>query len=265
MFVILAGIVAIFAVPLFTVHATVEHLFKAEVVGFPPGDPGLVFLLLLSIGSVVPMVLAAGSLPQVARSARLISALTATGERRGVGPSTVLVLPTDDLLIFTAGLVRPSIFVSTGAINALTTQQMEAALLHEEAHIAAHDTRWRTGVSVLATAYTFIPRLRSSILALQNDAEIRADRRAVSYGASRLALFDALVTVGVTRESGVAGATRFSDGALESRLRHIAGSEGEASAPAPWLLGWSVASLASLPVAAHALLAYEVICHSVMG
>lgn len=39
--VILAGIGAIFAVPLFTVHATVEHLFEAEVLGFPRGTLAL--------------------------------------------------------------------------------------------------------------------------------------------------------------------------------------------------------------------------------
>lgn len=177
----------------------------------------------------------------------------------------MLVLPTEDLLIFTAGLVRPNIFVSTGAIKALTTQQLEAALLHEEAHIAAHDTRWRTGLSVLAIAYTFIPRLRSSILALQNDAEIRADRRAVACGASRLALFDALVTVGSPRQGHDPSATGFSDGALESRLLNLAGSAQEFSAPQPGLFGWSVVGMAALPAAAHLLLAYAVICHGVMG
>lgn len=263
--VILAGISAILAVPLLTVHATIEHLLQAETVGLPPGDPGLAFLLLLSVGSLVPLALAGASLPQVVHSIRVISALTVTGELRCLRRSTILVLPTEELLIFTAGLVHPRIFVSTGVIATLTPRQMEAALLHEEAHIAAHDTRWRTALSILARAYIFLPRLRNAILSLQNDAEMRADERAVACGASRLALFDALVTVGAIREAHAASATRFNDGALESRLLNIAGSAQDSSTPTPWLFGWSLAGMATLPVAAHVLLAYAVICHSVMG
>lgn len=262
---VVIGMAAIIVVPFLTLHAAIEHLVYAESIALPPRDPGILVLGLFTLVALVPLALVGRALPLMARSARFVSHLTAKAERRCVQGFDVFVLPCDDLLIFTAGVHRPRTFISEGAIAALNSQEMAAALLHENSHIAAHDTRWRTALSALSRAYAFVPGVRGAIDALQKEAEIRADTRAVASGASRLALFDALVAVGTQGNAERLAVVRFSDGGLESRLRHIAGSEGEASAPAPWLLGWSVASLASIPVAAHALLAYEVICHSVMG
>jgi Zn-dependent protease with chaperone function len=93
--------------------------------------------------------------------------------------------------LFIAGLWRPRLFISRGAIELLDSQEMRAAIRHELAHTRAHDNLKQMAMRLCA-----FPALASLDKQWLRAAEIAADDRAVSdeLGAAELAA--ALMKVG---------------------------------------------------------------------
>ena len=56
-------------------------------------------------------------------------------------------LTADVPMCLTAGFLSPRVIVSTGALARFSDEDLRAALLHERAHVANSDTRWRSAVS----------------------------------------------------------------------------------------------------------------------
>lgn len=92
----------------------------------------------------------------------------------------------------TLGVLHPRIFISTGAIRALGSGCVDAALSHERAHLARHETRFRLG-SRLAAAF-HLPFLSEPLLrAWQQDSEFICDRSAARAAGSTTLVAEALV------------------------------------------------------------------------
>jgi len=62
---------------------------------------------------------------------------------------TARELPDDGYACMVAGVFRPIVIISTGAVGSLTDEEIQAVLLHERAHLKRRDT-------LLATLVTFI-------------------------------------------------------------------------------------------------------------
>jgi hypothetical protein len=96
---------------------------------------------------------------------------------------------------FCAGLVRPQVYLSTGAIELLDDAALSAVLAHERHHARRHDPLRLAAGRVLARALFFLPELRDLVDRQQALAELSADESAVNaVPANRSALARAMLS-----------------------------------------------------------------------
>lgn len=121
------------------------------------------------------------------------------------GHPTVEVIAGSRPEAFCAGYLRPTVYISKGALESLTLAELEAVLAHEHHHTRARDPlRFAVG-RILTQALFFVPVLRPLFGRDADLAELNADGAAVraSNGrqgplASALLLFDASAPPGVS-------------------------------------------------------------------
>ncbi|HEX9472641.1 MAG TPA: M56 family metallopeptidase [Steroidobacteraceae bacterium] len=101
-------------------------------------------------------------------------------------------LPTADKECFVAGVFRPTVFISRGALVQLGDAELLAALHHERAHIRSRDTLLLCLLSVLRDLVPWAPA--SALEAYQMTRESAADREAAARAGS-LNLAAALVAL----------------------------------------------------------------------
>jgi Peptidase family M48 len=106
---------------------------------------------------------------------------------------------------FCAGYLRPTVYISKGALDSLTIPELEAVLAHEHHHRLARDPlRFAVG-RILTRALFFVPVLRPLFDRDADLAELNADGAAVKASngrqgplASALLVFDASAPQGVS-------------------------------------------------------------------
>jgi beta-lactamase regulating signal transducer with metallopeptidase domain len=158
----------------------------------------VVFLALLGLAVTVITVLGA---------ARELAASVRFGRRLRASDPELLddafVVEDERPRAFCAGLVRPRVYVSSGAVAVLDEPALHAVILHERHHARRRDPlRLATG-RVLARALFFMPGLRELIRRHQALAELSADESAVNAGAeNRSALARAMMSFSDDAESG---------------------------------------------------------------
>jgi hypothetical protein len=142
---------------------------------------------------------------------------------------------------FCAGFLHPTIYVSRGALAALTPAELEAVLAHEHHHRRVRDPlRFACG-RVLAHAVFFVPVLRPLSDRYADLAEQRADRAAVRASAGRPSpLASALLVFDASAPPGVSGVSA-------ARVDSLLGE------PDRWRVSWrlllgSLAGLAAVSV-----------------
>ena len=118
--------------------------------------------------------------------ARLFGVSTAPGERLQRAATRLGVaareLPTDENECLVAGLLRPTVFVSRGALAQLGEAELNAALSHERAHIGGRDTLW---LMLLSLFRDLAPFGRGEALeAFRAAREARADGQAAAAAGS---------------------------------------------------------------------------------
>jgi hypothetical protein len=94
---------------------------------------------------------------------------------------------------FCSGLVRARIYVSSGALNALGTQELGAVLAHEAHHACRRDPLRIFSAHVLSDALFFLPLLSRLSERYESLAELEADEAAVHATGDRRPLAAALV------------------------------------------------------------------------
>jgi Zn-dependent protease with chaperone function len=96
---------------------------------------------------------------------------------------------------FCAGLLRPRVYVSTGALELLDTAALASVLAHEQHHARCHDPLRLACSRVLAAGLFFIPSQRRLVQRQHALAEIGADEAAVGRaGGDRSALASAMLS-----------------------------------------------------------------------
>jgi bla regulator protein blaR1 len=162
---------------------------------------------------VAPAVLLAASVLlagwRVARTARDVRALV----RRAVGPGPggSVIVGGDDVVLAAAGLSRPTVLVSAGALARLDDAELAAALSHERGHVARRH-RWILlyAEACRALAHT-LPGTARAARELGFHLERDADAWALRRHPDRLALASAICKAGTapataTSLSGAGGA-----------------------------------------------------------
>jgi Zn-dependent protease with chaperone function len=90
------------------------------------------------------------------------------------------VLPDERPRAFCAGLLRPRIYVSSGAVAVLDEDALHAVLAHERHHARRRDPLRLAAGRVLARALFFIPGLSELVRRQEALAELSADESAVA-------------------------------------------------------------------------------------
>ena len=123
----------------------------------------------------------------------------------GHGPGGSVIVGGDDVMLAAAGLTRPTLVVSAGALARLDDAELRAAMAHELAHIR----RRHRYVLLYAEVCRVLGRLPGTARALRElrfHIERDADRSAVRERADRLALASAIckAATGATTRPGIA-------------------------------------------------------------
>ena len=154
-------------------------------------------------------------------------------------------LPCEARECFVAGVLRPTVFLSRGALAQLGDAELEAALHHERAHVRGGDTLM---LCVLSFLRDLAPAGRGVALeAFQTAREAIADRQAVD-GAGPLNLASALVALARSGPAPRAALPMAKPDSLRWRMQAILQTEADPPAPArSWLMvGGGVAMNAAL-------------------
>jgi Zn-dependent protease with chaperone function len=110
--------------------------------------------------------------------------------------SSILVVDTDRALLALSGLFRPRLLVSTALLGRLSSEELEAALCHEEAHRARRDNLKRLLILLTPDTFPFLNALRTVEQNWSTFIEWAADDRVASGNSLRaLSLASALVRV----------------------------------------------------------------------
>lgn len=110
----------------------------------------------------------------------------------GPGPGDSLILPEQSIVLAAAGLGRPRVVVSVGALTALDDEELAAGLDHEHGHIA-RGHRWILLYAEACRALgRFLPGTRLAVRELAFHLERDADAWALERRHDRLALAGAI-------------------------------------------------------------------------
>ncbi|HWX97976.1 MAG TPA: M56 family metallopeptidase [Solirubrobacteraceae bacterium] len=140
---------------------------------------------------------------------------------------------------FCAGLLRPRVYLSTGALELLDTSSLAAVLAHESQHARRRDPLRLACCRVLVAGLFFIPALRRLAQRQHALAELSADEAAVlSPCGDRSALANAMLSF-----SGAGGGD--ATGIDPERIDHLLGERIEWGLPVALFLG-AAAALALL-------------------
>ena len=195
-------------------------------------------------------------------------AIIRAARRAGVKLEALCVIPDAPVPAFTAGLLRPVIYLSERAASVLGEAELSAVLAHEDAHRRRRDPLRLSSWRFLACCLFFLPVLQRLGEDMADEMEIAADDWAVEHaGAEPLALAAALVGLaalprGVTAMPAMAvGFHR--DELLERRVRRLAGEaspirthltrRSTAATAAGLVVLWLSGLIVAQPVAAAAL------------
>jgi hypothetical protein len=164
-------------------HWCWHHLLSTTVNGHDVGH--VATLLPVMVGVVSLLSLSAGT-------TRLARALGRLASQSRHGPGGSVVVGGRDVMVAVAGLRRPTVLVSAGAMLELDDEELDAALTHEHAHIARRH-RYVLAYAELCHAFAqLVPGTRRALEELSFHLERDADRWALAHRVDRGALAAAL-------------------------------------------------------------------------
>ncbi len=190
------GATAFLLALLFVLDAVRFHgdVLVAAVEGVPRGEFQARGLLLLSLAAFDVLALARALRcvgRGVAAHRRMLARMPVIEHRRIAGQSVALV-PGARPLAFCAGLVRPRVYVSSGAVERLSADALAAVVEHEAHHAVRRDPLRILVARAIGEAYslTALPRREQALGELAADAAAVRRRGAAPLAAALLA-FDA--------------------------------------------------------------------------
>lgn len=258
--IVLLALAGMIAAPLATLHPIATHLREAGEGGLPHEltDAAVISLLILGGASLLPMLNVVRIVLMWSRQANVLRILREDAETRTTQDGVAYCLiATSGVHFFTAGLLRPRIFASSGALTELEPRAFRAAILHEREHQRSHHVAWRAALAVLETAFRPVTPIRRTISALALECEFAADRAALAAGAGREHLFEAVVAA--ARSSAPSTSVPLAGAGTLERLDALATMAHRRSASGAPLV-WLLAALSGLPLFAHALFWFDAVC-----
>jgi Zn-dependent protease with chaperone function len=248
---LLAAVALELFVPITGAYEPLSGVCALGVSGHALGDAALALPTLALAGSLIVSLLGLWKADRAVR--RLIAASVV-----GAGPEGSLVVADGELLVAAAGLVRPRVLVSAGALLALDDDELAASLEHERGHIA-RGHRYVMVIGELARSLArFVPGTRAAAGELLFQLERDADRYALARRHDSAALASAICKAalhqppqGITLALGGAGA-------VTRRVRQLLENAPLRRPPlglltlAPVMIVLLAISASALPFVAHA-------------
>jgi BlaR1 peptidase M56 len=164
-----------------TPHAASHHIsLLGHRLSYPVANfDALVILVLAIAGLAVGAITVRGALREVA-AARSFQRRLAALEPRPLNGA--LVIDDERPQAFCAGLLKPQVYVSSGAVASLDSSALSAVLAHECHHARRRDPLRLALGRVLARGLFFVPGLGELVRQQQDLAELGADETAISAG-----------------------------------------------------------------------------------
>jgi beta-lactamase regulating signal transducer with metallopeptidase domain len=165
-------------------HWCWHHLIATNVNGHDVGHVTTVVPALLGVASLISLFVG------TARLGRTVHRLASAS--RGRGPAGSVVVGGRDVMVAVAGLRRPTLLVSAGAMLELDDDELEAALAHERAHIERRHRYVLLYAELCRAIAHLLPGTRRAVDELAFHLERDADRWALERRIDRRALAAAL-------------------------------------------------------------------------
>ena len=218
---------------------------------------------------ILPALVLAGSLVSVAfglwRAARAVRRLV-HGSGVGAGPGDSVILGDGQVLVAAAGLRRPRVVVSAGALTSFDDEELAASLEHERGHICRrHRYVLMTG-ELCSALGRCLPGTRRAARELAFHLERDADRYALARDHEAMALASAICKAAQSGTQGSPLAPALAGGNVTRRVRELLDGEddgasrrsgGVARAIAALLVSLVVLLTAALPPATAAALDHD--------
>jgi Zn-dependent protease with chaperone function len=142
---------------------------------------------------------------------------------------------------FTAGLLKPRIYLAENLDHTLTPEELRAVFRHELYHLVRYDPLRFAALRFAEKTFFWLPIISSLLDDFREDAEVMADdfAAALAGGSDPLDVASAIVKIGQTNErtlakfgSGVAAISGFR--AMDRRVRRLANEVVVAPLPLRW-------------------------------
>jgi hypothetical protein len=258
-----AGIYVVFFLPATELFGALTHWCLHAVVPLVATHLGVSGHGIGDAAIVVPGVLLAASLASaafgVARAAGAVRRLLSRSALAG-GPSDSLIIGGADVLVAAAGIARPRLVVSAGALTQLDDEELAAGLDHERGHIARHHRYVLVAAELCRAVARLIPGSGRAVDQLSFHLERDADRWALRRRHDRLALASAICKAATTRTTVSPALAALGGGGIAERLDQLTGAAvpvsgrraAAANALATMLVALTLCVAMTVPATVHA-------------
>lgn len=223
--VVLLSLIAAVALPSTDLFAAASqwcwHLVVPLLPSHVPVDGHRVSHAALALPGLGVLSAAAATAIGLTRTARLVR----TAVRRaslGAGPAGTVLVGGPDITLAAAGLARPRVIVSAGALLTLDEEELAAGLDHERGHIARRHRYVHLVAEGCFALGRLVPMARRALLELELHLERDADRWALARPHDPAVLASAICKAAVARRLRTPGFAPLSGGDnLDVRLGEL--------------------------------------------
>jgi hypothetical protein len=136
----------------------------------------------------------------------------------GTGPSHSVIVGGPEVLVAAAGLVRPTVVVTAGALTALDDDELAAGLAHETGHIVRRHNLLLAYAECCRAIAAVLPGTRRAVSELRFQLERDADEWALRRHHDPCALASAICKAATMRSGTHPALVALGGGALERRI-----------------------------------------------
>jgi bla regulator protein blaR1 len=224
---VFAALYIVFFLPATEVFGALTHWCLHAVVPLVAAHLGFSGHSLGDAALVLPGILLGASLASAAfgvvRAARAVRGWLVRGAV-GVGPDDTVVVRGRGVLVAAAGLARPRLVVSAGALTQLDDEELAAGLDHERGHIVRRHRYVLVAAELCRALGRLIPGTARAIDELAFHLERDADRWALRRRHDRLALASAICKAATTRTASSPALAALGGGGVTERLDQLTGA-----------------------------------------
>lgn len=132
------------------------------------------------------------------------------------------ILPTEEVVAFTTGFLKPKIVLSEGLFLSFTEAEIDAIVLHEEFHQKNYDPLKLFAFTTVAASMAYIPVLKEMLKRYSTYKELLADQYVIRHMKSPLGLGSALLKfIGIKQRSNEFVTAPFAKTAINLRMQQI--------------------------------------------